>query len=95
MLLQLALPGWSAVADAHVVRSQPGRVHLESEACVPSHPDDCALCSFLQTPVDLPAQVSFTPALATLHVEGPADRLSRPIGAIDAAPLPRAPPRRS
>ena len=92
LLLQLGLPSWSVIADAQLLRPQPLGIHLESNACVPSHPDDCALCNFLQTPVELPAEASPTTPLASAHVDRPAEAVSPPIGSIAAAPLPRAPP---
>jgi hypothetical protein len=95
LLLQLTLPGWSAVADGHFVRAQLQSDHLESEPCTPPHPDDCALCTFLQTPADVPAPLSVVPSLTALHVDAPAERRSQPIGAIAAAPLARGPPAQS
>jgi len=92
LLLQLALPSWSVIADAQLLRPQPQSVHLESNPCVPSHPDDCAICSFLQTPVEAPGQPSLTLPEGAEHSECRAEAVSRAIGAIAAAPLPRAPP---
>jgi hypothetical protein len=92
LLLQLALPSWGVIADARLLRAQPQSVHLESKPCVPSHPDDCAICSFLQTPVDAPAQPSLTLPRSAEHSECRAETVSRAVGAIAAAPLPRAPP---
>ena len=92
VILQLGLPSWTVIADARLLRPQPERVHLESHPCVPSHPDHCALCNFLQTPVDLPSEASVTPLLATAPIAAQVEALSPPIGAIAAAPLPRAPP---
>jgi hypothetical protein len=93
LILQLGLPSWSVIADARLLRPQPQSAHLESNACVPSHPDDCALCNFLQTPVELPVQASPTPPLAAALPDCRMAGASLPIGAIAAAPLPRAPPR--
>ena len=93
MLLQLGLPSWSVIADAQLLRPQPQSAHLESNACIPSHPDDCALCNFLQTPVELPAQTALAAPFAADLPGCRTAGASLPIGAIAAAPLPRAPPR--
>jgi hypothetical protein len=53
-LLQLALPGTAALADAQLDAVAPRvPIHLESratQACVPIHPADCVLHQFLSTP---------------------------------------------
>jgi hypothetical protein len=95
-LLQLALPGAAAWADARLdAAGMHAKRHVESHsttACVRMHPADCALCRFLTTPLStarpiaVAAVAAGTTAPATgVQVEGPA----RPARLL---PPSRAPP---
>ena len=92
-LLQLALPSWSVIADARTLGPLPsGEVHVEADACAPSHPLDCRLCSFVRTAAEpshglpeLPLQVAA--AKCPLVTDAAVTAVAAP-----RSPLPRAPP---
>ena len=96
-VLQFALPIGAMLADARLVRASvvAAGAHVESsssDACAPTHPDECALCQFLSR-VAPPAQGTALPSIvaalapsAQAAVPGAATR------SLARASLPRAPP---
>jgi hypothetical protein len=93
LLLQLALPSWSVVADAQSLGPLPsGEIHVEAYDCEPSHPLDCRLCTFLRTAAE--------PSRGLPDLPFPTGDSSAPLSAIDGwsalagsrSPLARAPP---
>ena len=98
LVLQLALPGATAWADARLERESltpRGASHVESHRtpqCPRAHPLDCALCQHLASPL---ARAAPAPAL---FVDAPRVRVS-PAGRVRPAQAPsvalpqsRAPP---
>src|SRR6266550_413323 len=96
-LMQLALPGAAAWADALVDGDSvgPATSHFESHttgSCPRLHPLDCALCHFLTAPRSTAQRVSFTLGLASARIRPPAvPVVGRRAGRL-AHPQPRAPP---
>ena len=92
-LVQLAMPSWVAIADAHTLGPNPSNeVHVEPDGCVPSHPLDCQFCSHGKLPVHRasPAPTRL-PTITLVEAEHPATTpLPQPF--ITRAALPRAPP---
>jgi len=95
-VLQLALPGAAAWADARLDGAGThATAHFEShttQSCARIHPPECALCHFLTAPV-------LTGRAAPLRLKVAVRRVARPADpAVNAHPLarphpqPRAPP---
>ena len=94
-LLQLALPGAAAWADARLdAAGAQATAHIEShttKSCARIHAPDCALCHFLTAPV-------LTGRATPLRLEVATRRAVRPVDPAGAHPLarphpqPRAPP---
>ena len=95
-LLQLALPGAAAWADARLdAAGAHATAHIEShttKSCARIHAPDCALCHFLTAPV-------LTGRVTPLRLEVAARRAARPVDPAGSAhplarphPQPRAPP---
>jgi hypothetical protein len=95
-LLQFALPGTAAWADARLDAAESHAVaHIESHttnSCARIHAPDCALCHFLTAP-------AVASRATTLPVAGKAERLSQradpaalPHRQSRPHPQPRAPP---
>ncbi|OLB16743.1 MAG: hypothetical protein AUH12_06045 [Gemmatimonadetes bacterium 13_2_20CM_69_8] len=95
-LLQLALPGAAAWADAELdAAGAHAAAHVESHttsACTRIHPPDCALCHFLAAPFTARRPAGLRVAVA----EARAARSAAPVrfrGAVARLlPPPRAPP---
>jgi hypothetical protein len=96
-VLQFALPAGATLADARLAQasiSTPGS-HVESStssACVPSHPDECALCQVVSR-VAAPSSAAALPTI--VDALAPSPRAAVPCAAMRAlarASLPRAPP---
>jgi len=95
-LLQLALPGAAAWADARLdAAGTHATAHFESHtttSCARIHAPDCALCHFLTAPVltgratPLRLEVALRRAARPAELTGTAHLLARP------HPQPRAPP---
>jgi len=95
-LLQLALPGAAAWADARLdAAGTHATAHFEShttKSCARIHAPDCALCHYLTAPAltgrAMPLRLAAAPRRAPRPVEltGTAHPLARP------HPQPRAPP---
>jgi hypothetical protein len=93
-LLQVALPGTVAYADARFDGAPVAPVHVESHdgaQCAVLHPDNCALCQFLSAlnplvqdqPVRLPEPPArFFPSADRL----PVTTLAQPAGRLARAP---------
>lgn len=101
--LHLVGPAAAQIADARLLAADASAAwavdHVESEEGCGSrrvHPEHCALCHFLLTPVDLPGgQPAFATPLADA-LPGPVDADPRlPAAALAGSRLPRAPPRLS
>jgi hypothetical protein len=93
MVLQLALPSWSVIADAHILIASPlAATHIESVPCAPGHPLDCQLCSFLRAPAQLTAAVPALPLLTESAFATPAAPARYDARPSFGFPLPRAPP---
>ena len=95
-LLQLALPGVAAVADARLdAAGSHATAHVESHtsnSCARIHPPDCAVCHFLTAP-------ALTARAMLLRLDAAAREAPRPVGPTGTAhalarphPQPRAPP---
>lgn len=96
VILQLALPGAAAWADARLdAAGTHATAHFEShttKSCARIHAPDCALCHFLTAPV-------LTGRATPLRLEVAARRTPRPVDPAGSAcpltrphPQPRAPP---
>lgn len=95
--LHLAVPGAAELADARLVAetlAQGTHVESESHDCTTGgHPEQCAICQFLLSPADPPADVATVSlprerAVAGAHPQP--ERAARPVPA--GSVLPRAPP---
>src|SRR5947208_1017736 len=96
-LMQLALPGAAAWADALLDATPvgPATTHFESNttsSCPRLHPPDCALCQFLTAARSTAQRISFELGVASARIRPPvAPVLGRRAGCL-AHPQPRAPP---
>jgi hypothetical protein len=98
LLIQIALPALAAVADARLeIDALTDETHIESQShdCDSRHhPEDCALCQFLRSPVLAGASsgghpLAASPTAISARASSPARTLQRTL------PLPRGPPRLS
>ena len=93
MLLQLALPSWSVIADARSLGPLPiADIHMEADGCEPSHPLDCRLCSYAGSAGDLShglPEIPFPATGADATLGATAAWVSLP---ASRSPLPRGPP---
>ncbi len=95
VLLQLALPSWSVIADARTLGPLPfGEIHVEADACQPSHPLDCRLCSFAGSASDLSHGLPELVLPPTAADAAPCSEATFAAHAAPFSPLPRAPPAR-
>lgn len=95
-LLQLALPGAAAWADARLDSApRTGPVHLEShatQACVPVHPPDCVLHRFLSTAGCAGQPTTVSVRTQAGHAPTPAASALTPSALQQRLPDSRAPP---
>ena len=95
-LLQLALPGAAAWADARLdAAGAHARAHVESHttsSCARVHPPDCALCHLLSAPRApcRPAALRLEPARGHVTRRAEPGRLRPAVSRLH--PQPRAPP---
>ena len=95
-LLQLALPGTAAWADARLdVAGAHAVAHIESHSttsCARIHPLDCALCHFLTAPALTGRAMLVRLAVAPSLALRPADPAATAHPLARPHPQPRAPP---
>lgn len=92
-LVQLGMPSWVAIADAHTLGPNPSdQVHVEPDGCVPSHPLDCHFCSHGKLPV-YGGSSAPTRLPTIILVEAKVPETPRfPPSFTSCAAMPRAPP---
>src|SRR5213079_109742 len=95
-LLQLALPGAAAWADARLdAAGAHATAHIEShttKSCARIHALDCAICHFLTAPAVTGRVTAIRPEVADRQAPHPADRAGLPHPLARPHPQPRAPP---
>ena len=95
-VLQLALPGAAAWADARLdAAGTHAAAHFEShttKSCARIHPPDCALCHYLTAPALTGRAMLIRVALAASRVRRPADLAGEAHPQARPHPQPRAPP---
>jgi len=95
-LVQLALPGAAAWADARLdAAGTHATAHFEShttKSCARIHAPDCALCHYLTAPALTGGATSLRPDVAVGRVARPADPAGTTHQLARPHPQPRAPP---
>jgi len=95
-LLQLALPGAAAWADAELdAAGAHATAHFESHttsACARIHPPDCALCHFLAAPFTARRPAALRIAITEARAPRPAAPVRFRGAVARLRPPPRAPP---
>src|SRR5205823_14642642 len=95
-LLQLALPGAAAWADARLdAAGAHATAHIEShtaKSCARIHAPDCAVCHFLTAPAVATNPSALRPNVADTRVISRADPPGLPHPLARPHPQPRAPP---
>jgi hypothetical protein len=96
-VLQFALPVGATLADAELAGAsvEAPASHVESstsDACAPSHPDECALCQFLSRAAPPASAVALPTIVGALEPSTPSLVQSAAMRALARASLPRAPP---
>ena len=95
-VLQLALPGAAAWADAQLdAAGTHATAHFESRttnSCARIHPPECALCHYLTAPALTGRAMLIRFALAAPRVRRPADHAGEAHAQARSHPQPRAPP---
>ena len=94
-LLQVALPGTVAFADARLDAAPSAPVHVESHSgasCALVHPDNCALCQFLSALNPLAQDQAVRLPEPPARLVPTADRPPAPSVTRAASRLARAPP---
>ena len=95
-VLQLALPGAAAWADARLdAAGTHATAHFESHtttSCARIHAPDCALCHFLTVPALTGGDMLLRPDIAAGRMARPADPAGTTHPLARPHPQPRAPP---
>ena len=95
-VLQLALPGAAAWADARLdAAGAHATAHIEShttKSCARIHPPDCALCHFLTIPALTGGAMRLDLHVAPRRAPRPVERTDTDHALARPHPQPRAPP---